>query len=197
MGEWLEKCCESGYEDGYLENWSSARANEWRRANKEGIFSSHPTQQACQGCLLDVARRLDRCETFQCDICFSFVFHVIETPIVWSLPPRVVRVYAVGSFHPRFSLFARTQIARTPQSNPKITLFLALRTFRAWRLIELLLHERSLAHLACEPLPYNIQYNILLLTGCIRIYVFLQIINIIGRTNTFYILFDRDRWDWN
>lgn len=74
------------------------------RANKEGIFSSHPTQQACQGCLLDVARRLDRCETFQCDICFSFVFHVIETPIVWSLPPRVVRVYAVGSFHPRFSL---------------------------------------------------------------------------------------------
>lgn len=73
------------------------------------------------------------CETFQCDICFSFVFHVIETPIGWSQPPRVVRVYVVGSFHPTFSLL-RERKSRG-HADPKTTLFLALRTFWAWRLI--------------------------------------------------------------
>lgn len=95
--------------------------------------------------------------------------------------------------------FAPTQIARTPQSNPKLTLFLALRTFRAWRLIELLLHERSLAHLACE-YPRCIIYDIIYF--CSRgvsgsTFSFKLSILLDAHFNTFYILFDRVRWDWN
>lgn len=119
-----------------------------RRANKEGIFSSHPTQQACQGCLLDVARCLDRCETFQCDICFSFrVSRYRDADRVESTAtcrPGVRRrfVFTSKNFH-----FARAQIANT-----ETTLFSCSPHFELGELNQLssslLLHEKSLARLA-------------------------------------------------
>lgn len=95
----------------HSESQSSARASENQRACGEmrgGIIFKSPH---AAGTLWDVfawciARRFRfDVKPFQCDICFSFVFHIIETPSVWNQPPRVVQAYAVGSFHPKkFSL---------------------------------------------------------------------------------------------